>query len=90
MYNICRDIIYTAMSLLIYTFLKRKVANMKDISQELRTLSDKEKCSELFAFMRLKDGVCFQESESSEQSCGRLCDTGNINTDQQIVGRHLS
>ena len=63
---------------------------MIDISDELFSVQEQENCSELLAFIMLKYGFCFQQSESKEQPCGRLCDTRNSDTDESAVGGHIS
>ena len=53
---------------------------MQDISNELSQIIQNEKCSSLLAFIMVKeDGLYLPESESCKKSCGRLCNTGDIN-----------
>ena len=55
---------------------------MQDISNQLQQVIADKKCSSLLAFIMVENGLYIQESKSDEESCGRLCDTRDINTDR--------
>lgn len=55
---------------------------MQDISKDLSEIIRDKQCSSLLAFIVLRDGIHIHESESDEQSCGRLRNTRDINTDR--------
>lgn len=55
---------------------------MQDISEDLTRIINDKQCSSLLAFIAVKDGLHIQESESEKESCGRLRDTRDSNSDR--------
>jgi hypothetical protein len=55
---------------------------MQDISTQLAEVIRDRQCSALLAFIVVENGLHIQESESDKESCGRLRDTRDIDTDR--------
>lgn len=55
---------------------------MQDISTQLAEVIRDKQCSSLLAFIMVENGLYIQESESDKESCGRLRDTRDIDTDR--------
>lgn len=55
---------------------------MQDISNELTQIIYDKQCSPLLAFIVLRDEFHIQESKSNKESCGRLRDTRNLNSNK--------
>ena len=58
---------------------------MRDITEMLTHVMQKENCSSTCALLMLtekdnEDGVCIFQPEPSQETCGGLCDKGNIQT----------
>lgn len=62
---------------------------MQDISTALVKVIADKKCSSLLAFIEVQDGIHIQQSKSEENSCGRLRDSRDINSNGQAMGIHV-
>lgn len=61
---------------------------MQDIGQLLKEIMVEKQCSSVYALLLLKEDkdVSVLQPKSTRQTNGRLCDTGNIESNQSRLG----